>query len=510
MSTRDKQQRLTQGDHPFGHFPLWQVTLLVAAVVLGWRMKDFGLLGLDTIPIIASAEVRAPADVLRILTSRPADYVNYYRPVFVLTLSLDRAVWGLEPLGYQLTNLAAFVGCVAALGLTARRLLGPQGWLGTQVAVLAFLFFPSHFEVLPVPARRPELLVSAFALLAIWFQISPRAWERRRPPIMPALGALLSMGSKDNGLVFPIVCFVAVLACAPERKLAARLRRAAVAMLPHAIMLGAFFLVRHSVLQGIGGRFPPLEGLARYPQALVGMLSELIVPEPQLRPSALSGRLMMICAVAFGIVLAVRMGAARVRPHHEGGGQVKRTVLVALSWLAVTTLVYAARGPVQPWYILVLSVGWCLLAGACAQLLADEFRTGMPRVRWLASLAALAMLLALAWQSRHSPILRAYPEWKRASKSQAAYYATVAKRVETADPGSLVHVPPIPIPGLPPPTGPYATPVRSVSLQSLEYWARVNFPDRKLTFRKAAELRAAQPDETLVIVQPQPEAGDSR
>ena len=344
------------------------MVLLLATVILGWRMKDFGLLGLDTIPIIESAEIRSPSDVLGLLTSRPADYVNYYRPVFVLSLSLDQALWGLDPLGYQLSNLAAFALCVVALGLTARRLLGAQGWMGTQVAVLAFLFFPSHFEVLPVPARRPEMLVSACALLAIWFQVSPRVWKRRLPPLLPALCALLSMGSKDNGLVFPLVCFVAVLVCAPDRPLSARLRRAVVAMVPHAIVLAAFIPLRHSVLQGLGGRFPPLDGLARYPQALVGMLAELLVPEPMLQPSALSGRLMLLFAIALGVVLGLRTGARKVALPAGQKGRVRRTAWVALAWLGVTTLVYAARGPVQPWYILVLSVGWCLLLGAAAQL----------------------------------------------------------------------------------------------------------------------------------------------
>ena len=120
------------------------------------------------------------------------------------------------------------------------------------------------------------------------------------------------------------------------------------------------------------------------------------------------------------------------------------------------------------------------------------------------------MLFALAWQSRHSPILRAYPEWTRASESQAAYYATVAQRIRAAGPGSIVPVPPIPIPGLPPATGPFVTPVRNVSLNSLRYWARATFPERKLSFCKAAQQRPAQPGETLIVIQPQPRADDSR
>ena len=50
---------------------------------------------------------------------------HFYRPVTTLSFALDHAVWGLDPSGYHLTDLALLLACAIGVAALARRLLGP-------------------------------------------------------------------------------------------------------------------------------------------------------------------------------------------------------------------------------------------------------------------------------------------------------------------------------------------------------------------------------------------------
>ena len=61
----------------------------------------------------------------------------FFRPVSSLSFGLDRLLWGLEPFGYNLTNLLIHAACVAATSACAMEI--GRSRLG---AIVAGLFFP--------------------------------------------------------------------------------------------------------------------------------------------------------------------------------------------------------------------------------------------------------------------------------------------------------------------------------------------------------------------------------
>ena len=64
-----------------------------------------------------------------------------------------------------------------------------------------FLLHPTHYEVIPVPPRRPEMLGCLFMSLSLAWQLSTAALRMRRPAIMPAIFALLAFGSKETTII---------------------------------------------------------------------------------------------------------------------------------------------------------------------------------------------------------------------------------------------------------------------------------------------------------------------
>ena len=96
-----------------------------------------------------------------------------YRPLVTTSFALDRAVGGMDPLGFHLVNLVLHAAvCVLILGLV-RRLCGDAG----LAAATAFLFAAHavHTEVVAnVSAGRPELLAALFLLASLRLHLAGR------------------------------------------------------------------------------------------------------------------------------------------------------------------------------------------------------------------------------------------------------------------------------------------------------------------------------------------------
>jgi len=482
--------------------------VLLCSLVLFSETVDHGLLGKDTFVIIDSARVVSWADWLDTFRRPLMDHYNLYRPVFNLSVALDYALWGLDPLGYPLTNMVFFAVTAAALGLVTGRLVGREAGTAQFACVSAFLLFPQHYEVVPVVARRPEMMVSAFGLLAVWAQVSPRALARRAPALSPALFALLAMGSKDNGLGLQPLCFLAVLLCSPAPTRGGRWRHALRAMIPHAVVLAGFLSVRLAVLKGIGGgpasRY--LEGIGETPARVSRMLAPLLRPEPLEAPSAIAGWLLPAFLVALVLASAMwaaesRRGAAAERPP---AGTPARAAWIGAGWLGLMIAMYTVRGIWRTWYVFPLAVGASLLLGAGAGHLRNIALGRRGGSRWAACGALVLLTLLVAWNGQYSPVVRHYPEWKARTAELDAFYAELHRRIEVARASegvAVVELPELSARADVPDDQPRVRPVKNVSKKSLRAWLRLAEPG--LRFRLAGPSEAeARGKVDVVIVSP--------
>ena len=152
----------------------------------------------DLLIVSGNREIRqiAPLHFLTSSYSQDARFGGTYRPLTILSFSLDYRIWGNTAAGFRLTNLLlhALNGClVFAL---ASSLLGsvPGAWAAATV----YLIHPVHSEALNSIVGRGELLAAAFIFTA-WLLF------RNGRTLPAAIIFFLGLLSKESAITFPAV-----------------------------------------------------------------------------------------------------------------------------------------------------------------------------------------------------------------------------------------------------------------------------------------------------------------
>lgn len=147
------------------------VSLLLAALSVLVYLNSFpGTFIQDDFFIVKNNALVQNFDLRGIFTSdywKGMENSGLYRPLTILSLALNRMLTGPEPWGFHLVNVLLHGGVTVLVWLTLLR------WNASKpVALLAALCFavhPIHTEVVNIVVGRSELLVAAFALLALCF-----------------------------------------------------------------------------------------------------------------------------------------------------------------------------------------------------------------------------------------------------------------------------------------------------------------------------------------------------
>ncbi|MEW6358847.1 MAG: tetratricopeptide repeat protein [Planctomycetota bacterium] len=101
----------------------------------------------------------APPSIVRIFTGT---FRDAYRPLRVVSYAFDYAVWGLNPVGYHLTNILLHAANCALLFILIRLIGGDICWAG--LAALLFTVHPAVSESVAGIAGRKDLLGASLAL----------------------------------------------------------------------------------------------------------------------------------------------------------------------------------------------------------------------------------------------------------------------------------------------------------------------------------------------------------
>jgi tetratricopeptide (TPR) repeat protein len=152
-------------------------------------------------------DITGPSDLLRLwqipfdtLLRDPLLHNAYFRPLSVLSLALDRAVYGSNPAGFHVTNLVAYAAAclflwLFAWELTARPALSAAG-------AIVFALHPAHPESVDFIAGRTDVICGVFLFASLWaaarwgLRIRRPAWK-----LLPsALLLLLALYTKEVAL----------------------------------------------------------------------------------------------------------------------------------------------------------------------------------------------------------------------------------------------------------------------------------------------------------------------
>ena len=205
----------------------------------GFISDDFGW--------IEKSQVANAVELVTLFT----DTTDFYRPVVAVSFSLDWWLFGLEPLGYSLTNLAFLLAATLVL---YRLGLGLGMQWGT--ALVAFgLWCLNHHGInmsLFWISGRTALLLTLFSLLAALALLRHRT-------ISAACWSLLTMLSKEEAVLLPLILLGWEILAKPATNppdrgwpLGYRLRAAVLEHWPLLAVLVVYLLIR----LGVGGMTP--------------------------------------------------------------------------------------------------------------------------------------------------------------------------------------------------------------------------------------------------------------
>lgn len=475
------QEQQTRAEHPEQTHGVWLLPFLAlcAAGIVFLRTHSIGMMGFDSYPLILTARIESWADFLGTFTEElmAGRYSShFYRPLLNLSFALDHLLWGLDPWGYQLTGALLFGACGAALGLFMRRLLGADARLGPLVGLLFFLLHDSHFEVIPVPARRPEMLCALFACLSLASQLK-REHLARRWPVAPALWMLLAAASKEMGYALPAVSVVLVLLYSPLETLRARGLHALRAGAVHAAAIGTLLVLRLSVLGGLGGPAPLPAGFQGDSSLELSrtLLRDLLLP----RNLEAWGAAVPALAVLAGLgVLALLVLGRAPGADPKARPMASRGLAVSLVWIALITLLYGSSRTIEQWYFFLPVVGLSMFVGAAVELALTELRQSQT-VRRRVAMGVLPCLLGFATcQVRYTPLLHSFPEWTAATAASEEFLSTLEKRIERVPAGSPIVAPPLPVWYPPAESGPTLRGVAMLKSYSVQAWLELVHADR--------------------------------
>ena len=181
------------------------IFLLIVGMVSFRHVLDLPMTALDSYPIVTAAAVdgvgELPSVLGRELRGRVDPGWSYYRPLTLLTYSVDYLNWGLDPRGYHWTNLSLH-GLAGVAVFWLLRIGFAMSPLWAIIGSLIFLLHPATVEVVPAANRRQEpLLVIGFATTIIGAR--GVLAHRRFAWILLLAGTLFTVTSCERGLVIP-------------------------------------------------------------------------------------------------------------------------------------------------------------------------------------------------------------------------------------------------------------------------------------------------------------------
>jgi hypothetical protein len=163
------------------------VFIVAVAAIVTFPGLIAGLVS-DDYALIRGVAERGPFGVW---SQSPSDF---FRPIISVSIWLDYSIWGLNPLGYHLTNTVVYLLCVILVYFIARTII-PRA---AMFCGIVFAVLPIHAEALYWVSGRTDLFATMFFAAAFLFHL-------RGLFLPPLILFTLALLSKESAIVFPFV-----------------------------------------------------------------------------------------------------------------------------------------------------------------------------------------------------------------------------------------------------------------------------------------------------------------
>lgn len=245
--------------------PVWVAILSIAAIVLigyAFMLGNF-FTGTDSLTLIETSRIESIGDIGRILaeplmgSSKFLEVAKFYRPVSSFSYSIDNVIWGLDPFGFQLSNVLMHM-LTSILVFVLMRELSGRNTLFSWLSAALFAAHPVLIESVPAIDRRHDILATFFLLASLIAFLMGRS-NTTRPRFLLGLSVLsylIALGAKETAIVLPglIFCYALVFETGDVRN---RFSASVRAFLPFAVSTLLYLVWRVYVLGGLGGYHDP-------------------------------------------------------------------------------------------------------------------------------------------------------------------------------------------------------------------------------------------------------------
>ncbi|MAE47115.1 MAG: hypothetical protein CMJ86_09520 [Planctomycetes bacterium] len=419
---------------PGGKKSAFVACALIVVTALGglcW-ISALPLLGFDAYPLIASSGVKELGDLWRLVSIELMDgrYPDghFHRPLVQLSFALDRALHGLEPRGYHLTNLlVCAISGTLVFGL-ARRIGGLKIW-SACVAGLFFVAHPLQAEVLPFPARRADNLALCLTLAVLLMQVRPGAVLGRGRAVGLCLLSWCAFAAKETGAVVALLGPLLLL-IEGEGTLARRFKSAMRNAWP--TILG--------VALGVGTRHLVLGGLAGHTDS--SLLGSLTLPASEylwrlLYSQPWAGWNSATLPILWGLFAMLMICGLKSRPQGTG---------FLFAWLIALLMVSGLAGRVHDWYALLFVPAMGILVCVVIEKAWVHLHADRTPTKAVPGILALGLALSLLV---NGPLLQRYGNLIDGGKMLEQSLVQVDRLVANAQVGTTTRLNPW-IPLLPP------------------------------------------------------------
>jgi len=139
------------------------------------------------------------ADLWHTLRLGSADS-GYYRPLMLLSLALDRSLFGLDPAAHHMHSVLWHLACVLALWGLLRKLVPA---IPALIGAAIFALHPVQIEAVALIAARNDAMAAAFCMGALLLLADEQARPWRLG--LAALLTFLGLMSKESALLAPVL-----------------------------------------------------------------------------------------------------------------------------------------------------------------------------------------------------------------------------------------------------------------------------------------------------------------
>lgn len=265
----------------YGHAAIWVLVITGVALLGNLNALSAGFVWDDGTLIVDNVLIKHWNTLPSLFTQ--TFLASYYRPIVMLSFMIEYALWGLNPVGFHLTNLVLHAAnCLLAFAII-RRVSGNHG--AALLGTLLFAIHPVHKGVVNI-ADRTGILSAFFFLGALLLYMAYRATASRGRARAKYLCALvcfaLALFSKEEALMLPFVIVTVDFFLYPDQ-MRGRGIVGAVPYLPFFAVVGLFLFVRASVLGPMSGMLDvfavePVRRLMTIPRILLDYLLLLVFP----------------------------------------------------------------------------------------------------------------------------------------------------------------------------------------------------------------------------------------